>query len=183
MARHPRETLRLLSPPEREQLEHLCRSDSAPAAVVARAKELVAVADGQSFTAAAALAGRRSSYAVCHLVRRFNREGLVAVVGRHGGGAKPQYTIEDREKIVQEARRPPDRLQDGTATWSLTTLKKSLRLKGLERISTYTIWNVLHDTGFSWQRNQKWCQTGTALRKRNEGVVTVTDPDTEAKKN
>jgi transposase len=150
--------------------------------MVARAKELLAVAEGRSFTAAAAQAARRSSYAVCHLVRRFNREGFAAVLGRHGGGAQPQYTAADREKILKEALRPPDRQTDGTGTWSLTTLQKSLRRQGLTRISTYTIWTVLHEAGVSWQQNRKWCHTGTALRKRKEGVVTVSDPDSEAKK-
>ena len=35
----------------------------------------------------------------------------------------------------------------------------------------------------SWQRSRSWCQTGTAQRKRKSGIVTVIDPDSEAKKN
>ena len=38
----------------------------------------------------------------------------------------------------------------------------------------------------SWQKHRSWCDTGTAQRPRKKGgqtvVVTVTDPDTEAKK-
>ena len=68
--------------------------------------------------------------------------------------------------------------------WSLTTLQRALRAAedGLPRVSTYTILNVLHEAGYSWQHNRSWSQTGQAVRKRKTGKVIVTDPDTEAKK-
>jgi len=62
-----KEPLRALSDDERAVLRHLSRSGSAAAAVVARAKALVAVADGASDTAAAQAAGRRSGDAVGRL--------------------------------------------------------------------------------------------------------------------
>jgi hypothetical protein len=49
-------------------------------------------------------------------------------------------------------------------------------------VSTYTIWSVLQDAGFTWQKDRSWCETGTAIRKRKSGTVTVRDPDAEAKK-
>jgi hypothetical protein len=48
-----------------------------------RAKALLAVADGASFTDAARVAGRRAGNAVAHLVARFNRQGLAALEARH----------------------------------------------------------------------------------------------------
>ena len=88
---------------------------------------------------------------------------------------------------LAEARRPPDRERDGTAVWSLSTLRRALRRQGLPQVSTYTIWRVLVDAGLSWQKHRSWCDTGTAQRPRKKGgqtvVVTVTDPDPEAKKN
>src|SRR5689334_2504395 len=81
-------------------------------------------------------------------------------------------------------QRPTDRLRDGTVTWSLTTLQRTLREApdGLPHVGTYTIWCVLHDAGYSWQREQTWCPTGTALRTRKDGPLTVSDPDTAPKK-
>lgn len=81
-------------------------------------------------------------------------------------------------------RRSPDREQDGTATWSLTTLRRALRQApdGLPAVSTFTIWCVLRDAGFRWGRDRNWCETGTAVRKRKSGTVTVHDPDAVAKK-
>ena len=45
-----------------------------------------------------------------------------------------------------------------------------------------TIRRVLEDAGSSYQRTRTWCPTGTALRKRQAGVVTVVDPQTEQKR-
>jgi transposase len=184
MPRRPNDPLRSLSAEERSHLERLSRSHAEPAAAVARAKALLAVAAGQPFTVAARLAGRRSGDAVAHLVARFNRDGLAALPSRHGGGQPKRYTTAERERILREVQRPPDRDQDGTATWSLTTLRRALRQApdGLPTVSTYTIWCVLHDAGLTWQRDRSWCPTGTAVRKRKTGVVTVHDPDAEAKK-
>ena len=54
-------------------------------------RSLLAVANGKSYTAAAQAAGRRAVMPSLNLVARFNREGLVAVAPRHGGGARPIY--------------------------------------------------------------------------------------------
>jgi transposase len=165
-------------------LERLGRAQTAPAALVARAKALLAVAAGQSFTDAAHAAGRKSGDAIAHLVTRFNRVGLVALTPDHGGGQPKRYTTVEQERILREARRPPDRGRDGTGTWSLATLQRALRQApdGLPTVSTATIWTVLHDAGFTWQRDRSWCETGASVRKRKGGIVTVYDPDAVAKK-
>lgn len=184
MSRRKSDPLREVSAEERRELEQLSRSGRAPAGMVARAKALLAVADGAEYAQAAQVAGRRSGDAVAHLVTRFNREGLAALTPRHGGGQPARYTSVERERILAEARRTPNREQDGTALWSLTTLQRALRQApdGLPQVSTYTIWCVLSEAGWSWQRTRTWCPTGSALRKRKQGVVTVHDPDAEAKK-
>ena len=86
---------------------------------------------------------------------------------------------------MQTVQRPPDRRQEGTATWSLATLERALRAAGggLEQVGATTIRRVLHEAGYSYQRTRTWCPTGTAQRKRKEGVVTVVDPEAESKKN
>jgi hypothetical protein len=44
---------------------------------------------------------------------------------------------------------------------------------GLPRVSTYTIWAVLHDAGITWQRD-RWCQTGVAIAAQvQEGLETA----------
>jgi transposase len=185
MTRRQKDPLRDLTQAERELIVGIGRSHAEPASHVARAKALLAVADGKSYTEAAKAAGRRSGDAVSNLVERFNREGLAAIEPRHGGGKRITYTAKERERILKEARRAADREADGTATWSLSTLRRSLRQAddGLPEVSTYTIWKVLREAGFSWQRTRSWCETGRVKRKRKSGeVVEVIDPDAEAKK-
>jgi hypothetical protein len=184
MTRRQKDPLRLLTTQEQTTLELLSRSQSEPASHVARAKALLAVAAGHNYTAAAHAAGRRSGDAVAHLVTRFNQHGLAAIIPGHGGGPPPTYTVAERNRILAEARRTPEREADGTATWSLMTLRHALRTApdGLPQVSTGTIRAVLLEAGWSWQRSRSWCQTGTAQRKRKSGIVTVIDPDGEAKK-
>ena len=187
MSRRPKNPLRPLLEEERQQLMRLSRGQALAASPVARAKAVLAVADGSNYTDAARAAGRQSGDAVAALVARFNVEGLAAVVPRHGGGHPRNYAPVERERILAEARRSPDREQDGTAVWSLSTLQRAMRRNGLPHVSTYTIWRVLVDAGLSWQKHRSWCNTGTAQRRRKRAgrtvVVTVTDPDAEAKKN
>jgi transposase len=184
MSRRKKDPLRPLTDSERQALTQLSRSQAAPAVHVARASMLLAVAGGSDYQQAARSAGRRSGDAVSHLVARFNAEGLAALSPRHGGGHPLVYDHASRERILQEVRREPTPQADGTATWSLSTLKGSLRSApdGLPRVATSTIWQVLHEAGLSYQQSRTWCPTGAALRKRKSGPVVVTDPDSESKK-
>ena len=165
-------------------MEQLARAGSERADRVARARALLAVADGQRFTAAARSAGRRSGDAVARLVSRFNREGMAALAPRHAGGPAVVYAAAPRERILREFRRSPDRERDGTATWSLATLQRALRRApdGLPTVSTWTILQTLHEAGYTWQQDRTWCPTGTVVRKRKAGAVEVTDPDATPKK-
>jgi transposase len=184
MPRRKKDPLRALTEQEQSALLQLSRSLSAPAVEVARAKLLLAVAQGASYKAAAQTIGRRSNDAVSALGARFNREGLAALAPRHGGGAQVVYDQAAKERILKEYARTPDREEDGTATWSLTTLQRVLRQTpdGLPHVSTFTIWQVLREANLSEQKSRTWCSTGTVLRKRKEGTVQVTDPDTAPKK-
>jgi transposase len=185
MSRRQKDPLRPLRDAERVALSRLGRSHSAPAAQVARARALLAVADGQSYTTAAQLVGRHTGDTVARWVACFHRDGLAAVVPGHGGGRRIRYGEVEQRRILAEVGRAPDRARDGTATWSLTTLRAALRraADGLPGVSTHTIGRTLHAAGFGWQRSRTWCETGVVLRKRKrDGLVAVTDPDAAAKR-
>ncbi|HEY3109925.1 MAG TPA: helix-turn-helix domain-containing protein [Chloroflexota bacterium] len=185
MAHPPKEPLRVLTAAERRELERVGRSGSERADRAARAKVLVAVADGARFTDAARAAGRRSGDGVAQLVARFNRGGLAALDTRHAGGPAVVYGPAERERILREFGRTPDRAADGTATWSLTTLQRALRRApdGLPTVSTWTILAVLWDAGYAWQRSRTWCHTGVSVQRRKDGsVVRRVDPDAAPKK-
>ena len=184
MSRHRKDPLRSLTADERKELTRLSRSHSVPAAQAARARALLAIADGASYTAAAHLVGRGHNETISAWVSRFNREGLSAVRPHHGGGPRLRYGVDEQRRILAEWARIPQRETDGTATWSLSLLRRALRQAddGLPQVSTFTIWRTLHEAGLSWQKSRTWCETGVALRQRKHGVVRVSDPDATVKK-
>ena len=179
MTRRRKDPLRSLTDDERRHLARLARATAAPAVQVARATILLAVADGADYQTAARAAGRKSGDAVSHRVARFDRDGRAALDPRHAGGHTPTDDTTARDRILREAARTPTPDADGTGTWSLTLSQRTLRTApdGLPNVSTYTTWRVLRGAGYSYQRTRTWCPTGTAVRTRTAGTVTVTDPD------
>lgn len=185
MSRRRRETMRSLKKEEQDYLEMLSRSQAAPAVQVARAKMLLAVVAGKQYKEAAVCAGYRDGDVVSRLVKRFNNEGMSALVPRQGGRPETLYGPVERERILKEFRRQPSLENDATATWSLKTLQQALRQAedGLPRISTHTIWKVLRLAGYRFYNDRSWCKTGVVRRKRKTGIVEVHDPLAEQKKN
>jgi hypothetical protein len=86
MSRICKDPLRPPTEQERQLLEHLVHARSERADVVTWARELLAVASGQIYGQAAAMAGRRSDEAVSQLVARFNWHGLAALEPDGKGG-------------------------------------------------------------------------------------------------
>jgi transposase len=182
MGRLQQTPLRPFTASERQDLERIAKAASGRGDQVQRARALLVVSAGQSWTAAARTSGFKSRAGVALLVRRFNERGLAALRIAPGRGRKPTYDLRARAQIVARAQQSPDRERDGTATWSLSLLQRALRREGLAQISRDTIRRVLQGAGSSYQRTRTWCPTGTALRKRKTGPVQVVDPRTEEKK-
>jgi transposase len=174
--------LRAVSEQEERELQRIVKATSERLDVVRRVRALLAVAAGQPFTQAAHTAGLKSGKGVGKLVKRFNAHGLAALSIAAGAGCKPTYTSEQQARILQEVQRPPDRREDGTASWSLSTLQQALRKTDLPNIARETIRQVLHEAGYSFQRTRTWCRTGYAERKRKSGTVTTYDEQTPEKK-
>lgn len=177
-------TLRPMEPDERQMVKQIARSQSAPAMVVGWARMLLAVDAGSTFTEAAQCGGRTHRHTVAAVVHRFNAEGLGALVPRAKGRPPVQYGPQEAERILAEFRRTPTLEQDGTATWSVSLLQRALRIApdGLPHVSTWTIFQVLHAAGYTWQQSRTWCHTGTVKRKRGGEIVEVTDPEAERKR-
>jgi transposase len=179
LQKHP---LRVLSEQEERELHRITKATSERLDVVHRANALLAVAGGQSFTDAAHQADLKSGDGVGKLVQRFNEHGLAALMIAPGRGRKRTYTSAQQARILAEVQREPDRQEDQTATWSLSTLRRALRKSALPHIANETIRHVLYEHGYSYQRTRTWCRTGYALRKRKSGTVTVYDVETPEKK-
>ncbi len=131
---------RSLTAEEQQQLEQIAKASSERIDVVRRAKALLALAQGHTFTAAGKQA-EISRQAVAQLVERFHQRGMAAVLTiAPGRGRKPTYRQEVRGHILRTVQRCPDRQGDGTATWSLKTLERTLRRElGLPKLCAHTI--------------------------------------------
>jgi transposase len=181
MGARQKQALRSLSEAERDELQRVAKASSERVDTVKRAKALLAVADGKTFTQAGVSAGL-SHEGVSQLVERFNQRGLAVLVIARGRGRKATYTASERARVLQEVRRQPDREKDQTATWSLKLLEQALRREALPHIGATTVGRILHEEGYSLQRDRTWCDTGYALRKRKDGIYRVRDPRTQKKK-
>ncbi len=183
MSRRQKDPLRAVTVEERCFLERMSRSSSQPATHVARAKALLMVADGHSYTAAAKAAGYHVGDTVAQLVSRFNVEGVNALEPRHGGGTPANYGVTEAERILAEVRRLSEHPANGRASWSLSLLKQALRQApdGLPHVSTYTIQRVLHKAGYRWQKNGRWCEPTQGKHTRKTRPLTVINPDAMAK--
>lgn len=182
MAPPQKERLRSIGADEERFLERLSRAGSRRMDRVRRAPALLGVVQGKFFAQAAHQAGFKSGSTVAALVARFNVHGVKALTIAPGRGRKPSYESSARARIVATAQRLPDRKVDGTATWSLGTLPRTLRREAFPQVGATTIRRVLEVAGSSYQRTRTWCPTGTAQRSRKAGVVTVVDPQTEQKR-
>jgi transposase len=114
------------------------------------------VAAGARFAGAARAAGLRSATTVANLVGRFTASGLATLSIGGERGRKPTYDLAARAAIVATAQRPPERRQDGTATWSLRLLQRALHQEQYPRIGTNTIRRVLEQAVSSSQRTRSW---------------------------
>jgi hypothetical protein len=130
MSRLQKQPLRVLTEEEQADLTGLARAWGEPAAHVARARALLAVSAGASFTAAAQAAGRKSGDGVAKLVGRFNavgglplrahprlvpdRSGAAQTQERGGGSHRPGGGR--KKKFIEEAYVVGPQL--GLAVWT-----------------------------------------------------------------
>jgi hypothetical protein len=182
LVQHQKHPLRAVSAQEEQEVRRLVKASSERLDVVRRATALLAVGGGQSFPEAAHQAGLKSGDGVGTLVKRFTEHGRAALSIAAGAGCKPTSTSEHQARISAQVQQPPDRREDGTATWSLTTLQQALRKTDLPTIARETIRQVRIEAGDSFQRTRTWCRTGDALRTRKSGTVTTDDEHTPEKK-
>src|SRR5262249_40980282 len=80
----------------------------------------LSVAEGKTLSEAARLVGWKSHDPVTKGTRRFNRMGLGALDDWPRPGPHRTYGPAAQARMLQEARRTPDRSEDATGTWSLT---------------------------------------------------------------
>jgi len=96
----PQERVLCLGEGEREELERISRSHSAPHSVVRRAQIILASADGETNTAIARRLGTTNP-TVCHWRKRWFEQGLVGLYGEARPGRPRTH---DEERVAQLLR-------------------------------------------------------------------------------
>ncbi len=87
-------------------------------------------------------------------VHRFNKEGMAALHDRPGRGRAPVYGADERQKVVEIARRAPKELGLNGDYWTLSTLQAYLRKTGVAtNIGRETIRRILRTNGVTTRRS------------------------------
>ena len=154
MGAQQKRPLRQLTQQEREELSQKATSISERVSMGKKAKALLAVADGCTFTAAGRQVGM-SRDGVSQLVERFHQRGMQALSIAPGRGRKPTYTSQDHEQVLQEVQRCPTWDVDQCTVWSLSLLQKSLHAKGFLDICPKTIRLILQAHGWKYQQTTR----------------------------
>ncbi len=115
-------------------------------------------------------------------MQRFNQLGLSALSIAAGRGRKPTYTSQQRQRVLEELRREPDREQDQSATWSLSLLERALRKRALPNIGASTIRRVLTRGRLRvWEKPNLVPDGYSFARAASAGAVRVYDPQAAEK--
>ena len=125
MSRSASEPLRAVTEEESKELQKVRRASSETRIRHQRAVALLAVSEGKSLSEAARLAGWKSHDPVTQVTRRFNGMGLAALDDQPRSGHPCSYGPGQKARILQEALRTPERLEDATGTWSLSLLQRA----------------------------------------------------------
>src|SRR5260221_6515174 len=100
MGARPKMVLRPLGEAEQHALQRVAKASSERVDTLKRAKALLAVAAGKSFTQAGRLSGL-SREGVSQLVERFNQRGMAVFVIASGPGRQPTHGAGERGRVVQ----------------------------------------------------------------------------------
>jgi transposase len=113
-----------LAPHERRELRKRVRTRTLRADDVRRARLILLLAEGQSYTAIQAALGCNATF-ITRWKARFVAERLAGLYARHRGKAVATRTPKLEAKILERTRRPP---RDGSTHWSTRKLARELRV-------------------------------------------------------
>jgi transposase len=147
--------LRELTADERDELERLSRSRTAPAREVERAKILLCASRGQHVPAIAEQM-HLTAHCVRERIRRFNHEGLAALQDQPRPGRPAQYNPEQVSLVVQTALTKPTDLGLPFAAWTQVRLQDYLNEQQQLPIKRSRIGELLAREGLRWREDETW---------------------------
>lgn len=109
---------------QRAELEGRTRNRTGRADDARRARVLLMLADGETYSDIETAVGCSSAY-IARWRSRFESEGIAGLYGRHRGAARTRNSPKVEARILEVTRRKPT---DGTTHWSTRRLAKELKI-------------------------------------------------------
>jgi transposase len=147
--------LRRLSREERDALERLAHSRTAPARAVERARIVWQAHTGAGSGEIAAARGVDPE-TVRRWLKRFNAEGLAGLEDRPRSGCPPTYSPEEVAEIIAAALTKPADLGLDFACWTLDRLVTYLAEVKRIAMKRTRLDEVLRAEGLRWRKHETW---------------------------
>jgi len=145
--------LRALTEKERETLEKLIKSQTAPAIEVERAKTIWLAHAGEKVPAISQKQDRTQT-TIYRRLKRFNELGLQSLADQARSGRPVTYTEEERGQMIAAARTHPQKAERPYSHWTLSRLVEYVnRALGIP-ISRAQLARVLEEEGLRWYQEQ-----------------------------
>lgn len=145
--------LRPLTEEEREVLDKLRRTRTAPNRMVQRSKGILLLSEGRSPQEVMNALGVGQA-TVYSWMRRFNSEGVSGLDDRPRAGRPQEYTEEERGQIIATAQTHPQQLARPYAHWTLSRLVEYVQTELRIGISRAQLARVLEDEGLRWYQEK-----------------------------
>jgi transposase len=147
--------LRALTIKERETLEKLIKSQTAPVIEVERAKTIWLLHYGEK-VASISQKFDRTQVTIYRRLRRFNELGLDSLADQARSGRPTTYTEEERGQMIAAARTHPQKAGRSYSHWTLSRLVEYVNQELGIPISRAQLARVLEEEGLRWYQEQTY---------------------------
>jgi transposase len=147
--------LRALTEKERETLEKLIKSQTAPAIEVERAKTIWLIQRGERVVSISQKFDRTPA-SIYQRLKRFNELGLNSLVDQARSGRPATYTEQERGQMIAAARTHPQKAGRPYSHWTLSRLVEYVNQELGIPISRAQLARVLEDEGLRWYQEQTY---------------------------
>lgn len=147
--------LRPLTEEERETLEKLIKSQTAPAIEVERAKTIWLAKAGEKVQSISRKQDRTQA-TIYRRIKRFNELGLKSLADEARSGRPTTYTEEERGQIIAAARTHPQKAGYPYSHWTLSRLVEYVNRELSIPISRAQLARVLEEEGLRWYQEQTY---------------------------
>ena len=147
--------VREMTEQERETIERLSHSRTAPARQVERARMVQWSGEGQRVPSIAARLGVTEN-TVRNWLHRFNEAGLLGINDEVRTGRPPTYSTDEISVVVATALTKPEALALPFGHWTLDRLEVYLNERKGIAIKRSRINEILQAEGLRWRKDEHW---------------------------